>query len=607
MKQNTPKTVARSALLLALPALLLQLGAPATANAETESDRERRLRSEKIDKVITSSQMYKWLPEPGRERVGAMKPSWCHLTSQWKGKIAGSYMRRKLGQVKRYGMGGTNMVNIAEALCARPNQPTWRRQTGYVVQRYVNETGLSKKDAVAAIIARMVPAKWKRAQKSFCSAMSAPSAEASPEQKLFYKAKRRLYGCSGYSIFWKSLSGAPKGLLWQMDKRAAMDSEVMKAFAVLDCLKQSRKAKDKSPFVLGGYAVCGMDARSLNRSKLEREIARGPHNVYSRTIARETFASAAAAGRRYKLVIDALAKRDPAYKKLFYDAPKAGWNKWVASYRAKKTLFEATLAFELKLHGPSRRALAGCRANLRSKLTGYIKSQKVRNKKQLYKVLANDVSGRLLAALVSCTGLEGNQWEGYVMNRLLRKVRNAGGPRAAALYAIVDAVGEIRKDRTRFPFTAKTFGRVHEPDRENMQRKLWSSRKLRGSFLTQKGKGTVRSMKKTRHGIKLTFKKTRVKEAVHRCTRGAVWKIDRSGKVLYHRNCVQTGTQWVDTTSKPVILPVDAAGGIRRGSFIKYVADYAVSNPKFVRIGYPVVVYKTKRLKRLVAGFGFKL
>lgn len=588
--------------LAALPVIL-----PHQADArETEGDRRRRLAAEKRDKVIKDRDMVKWQAEPGRQRIGPMKPAWCDLTSEWKGKITGGILGRQLGKAKRYGLSYSTLVDVAAMLCAHPNQPSWQKQTGYVVQKYVNETGLNKKDVIASIRARLKKARWKRDQKAFCRTV--PRAGGSDENKLMHKIYRRLYGCNNYGIFWRTESGGNKELLWYIDRRATPDSEVLRAYYVLDCLKGSETIAQKSPPALADYAVCGLDARKLSRARLEAELAKAPHNSYSRTLARETFGVALAAAGRYKRAVDALVKRDAIYKKVFYDAPQAAWNKWLANYNKNKQHIEAAIAFEARVAGPSISALRGCRAQLGKHLTSYLRSKKIRTRKQLFKVITDNVSAWLVGALVWCNGVEGTRWEGHMFAKILGKARNARGPRAAATYAVIDAIESARKDRTRFGLTPRALRSIPEPYRQNKQRIFWSKRGLSSGFVVEKGKGAVRSVRKTRHGLRITFKRTRVREDVYDCkTTNRVWKIDSSGKVLYHRSCRIIGKKWVDTTPKPVYIPRYAGAGIRRGRYMHFVADMAISNPKYIRKGYPTTVYRSKRKKRVVAAYGFKL
>ena len=606
MQRTSSNRLSRLVIGGTLSLLVLPLLVPRAARAETEGDRRRRLERQKRDKVIKPGDMVKWQAEPGRQRIGPMKPAWCDLTTTWKGKVAGKFLGRKLGQVKRYGLNDGLLVDVTEALCAHPNQPTWRKQTGYVVQKYANETGLGKKDIIASIRARLHKAKWKRDKRAFCRTLPL-SPEAGAEAELLYRAKRRLYDCPNHNQNRTSNLGAPDKMMWYLDRGTTPSSELMRALAVRDCLTASEQATGRNPARLGVYAVCGLDARRLNRPRLEAELAKAPHNSYSRTRAREAFGEALVAGGRFKRAVDALVKRDPTYKKVFYTAPEAGWSKWVADYKANKQHIDAALAFEKKLQGPSRRALAGCRTRLATHLTSYLHSKRIRTKKQLLKIATNTVSGWLVGGLVWCNGVEGNRWEGHVFARILRKVRNARGPRAAATYAVIDAINDIRNDRSRFPITPRAIPAVPAADRISAQRKLWARRGLRASFIVDKGKGTVRRVRKTRRGLRITFKRTRVKEKVVNCRRtNRVWKIESSGRVEYFRTCKTVGSKWVDTTPKPVVIPRYAAAGIRPGRYMHFVADMATGHAKS-RIGYPTTVYRSKRKKRVVAAFGFKL
>lgn len=545
-------------------------------------------------------------PEPGRDKVPAMKPAWCDLTSDHRGKDRSGWLNRSMTQARDRGFYEDATAQIAGLLCAFPDKPGFQKQTGYFVQLYVNMTGLDTKRAIAAIRARVAKDQWKSQKKSFCDSLDI-SPEASLEQKRLHKARRDIFGC-GRTIFWRSPTGTISDKLeWYLDKHAEVKSEVIKAYHVLSCLGNGYNAKLSDNYGLARYAVCGLDARSLSWQRLEKELSSGSYNTYAKTLARETFALARAANGRYQPLIKKLIARDATHKKVFVDAPKAGWNKWLGLYAKHKDIFEAAYAFEAKLWGPSKRALNGCLAPLRSMFSKYVRAAKPKNYDQFVKVATDEVGSVLLGALMPCAAHEGNTWEAYLYMALYKKSRDVRGPRYAAYYAVLDQVQEIRKDRERYPFEPKMFGWKSKDDPYQQYGVLKSRRKSKTTELVENAKGVVRSVRKTKDGVKLIFKTERWREEVVECTNtNKIWRIDQ-GTVKYFQKCVHKGYKWVKHTEKPVIVPKYATAGIRAGRFVTLSANYPFPTKGFARYGFPLQVYKSKRKKKLVASHGVAL
>jgi|GEM_PF-4325794 len=551
---------------------------------------------------ISKSDLIVVQPDAGRPRVGVMKPGWCDLTSKYKGKTRMSgVVHRALWSAQRY-FNGKSASHIAELLCVHPDNPSWQKQTGYFMQMYVNMTGLSPKKAVASIRARLHRAKWKHDKKAFCDKMYI-SDEASPAQKRAYEAKVKFYGCGRSGPAWYGpLDTLHTKLEWDLDRHADMPSETTRIDYVMGCLKGSRSASIKNKRSLLPYSLCGVDARALSWPRLEKQLASGDHNSYSRTIARENMAFALAQAKRYLVQVDKLAKHDPTYKRIFYTVPEAAWKSWEQIYAKYKPMIEAAYAFENKLYGPSKSALNGCLKPLRRQLGDYIRARKPRSQKALEAVLFDDVGSRLLGALMPCAQYESNPWEAGTYMRLHKKAREVRGPRYAMYYAVINEIQKVKKDRTRFPLDVGMFGYKHH---DRAYAKYLSMTK--NGTISQMGMGVVRRMRRVRGGIKLYFRTVRWKETVWEChDTNKIWRID-NGTVKYHQSCIARGKKWRKRTEKPIVIPRYSAAGIRRGRFVELRADYPFPSKKHVRHGFPNRVYRSKRKRKLLAGYGFKL
>lgn len=585
------------------------IAAPAVwaGDASAEDWRAKREREAlERDKKLSAHELTVFTAEPGRQKVGPMKPTWCHLDKTHHNKRRSGYMSRTMKQFKR---GYVNQIGPAAALlCAHPNAPDWNKQTGYFVQGVINMTGQSKKDAIASIVARVQKAKWAKQVKAICGQFE-DNEEASEEEKILDGVTRAIFGCryrANRYPFWQQNRQGDKKLEWYIDRRAEISSELVKVYHVLSCLRQGYGLSTKKKRDLLPYATCGHDARTLNRSALEKELAAKGFNAAAKVIARESFAVAKASAQRYKAVVDKLAKRDPEYGKIFYDVPAAAWKAWVADFNANKAAYEAAYAFEKKLFGPSRRATQGCYKPLRKHFDAYMKSKKVKTKKQFDTLTSEGLGAVLVSALMPCSARDAGYYETYAWIKRYKKTRDTRGPRYAAYYAVIDKIQEIRSDRTRFPLSPKMFWQKFKVS--TYMSSMSDAKKKHGSKLHQAGKGQVKKIKRVKGGYKLLFKTVKYKEEQWNCrATNRVRRITGNGNVEYYHDCRSAGFKTMKRTEKPIIIPAHAKAGIKRGSFVVLDADYPFPDKKHKRFGFPIEVYKSKKKKKLVSYYGLKL
>jgi len=560
---------------------------------------ERKLGDSELEKVVAL---------PGRVAVGSLKPTWCDIAdpkyrSQQKvHRMLGRQMRTNKGTLYE-----SHIADIASMLCKYPNASDWNKQTGYFVQRYINMTGASKKDAMAAIRARVRFKSWEKQAKATCSNLTV-SDEASLAEKRANKALWNFFGCGATGIFWRKPSGLPGSLLeWDLDKRAEISSEIMKTYYVLSCMQMyDGLAKDKR--AIAKYALCHIDARSLSRKRLEKELRAGKYNTYAKTIARETFALATLTERTYRGYVNKLIKRDKTYKKVLIDVPAKTWAAWKAQYAANKNIYETVYATEKKIFGPSKKALRGCLKPLRTMFKASVAKQRAKTRSAADAAATEGVAAVLLSPLMVCAAFEARIfYEGFMYRELQQKTRHVRGPRTAVYYAVMDAVREIKSDRERFAMKATWFG---YKKRDMYYPKYRKFNKAFGRVgQPGVGQGVVKRVKKLRgkhkNKVKVTFKTVRWWRTIFKCrSTNKIQRIDSNGNVSYMQNCVDTGRKkLMKRTEKPVTIPAHAAKGIRRGGFATFRVNPDVGNTGG-RLGFPVHVFKTKKKKRITAAYG---
>jgi hypothetical protein len=588
---------------------------PALAGVREERAAQRLKDDEKITRMVVFE------AAPGMETVGSMKPSWCDLTTEYANVVMGSRLASKLENGKEKGWQPGVLAEAATILCAHPDAPDWHKQTGYVVQEWINMTGLGKDDAIASLRARVDKAKWEKQKKETCEEFGV-SAEASEEQKRFNSALTDTFGCR-FDLYWRRATPQIGDMLeWFIDKQAEVPSELMRSYYVLNCLGDGHDLKKKELNILAAYARCGVDARALDRAKLDKELAESSYNDYAKHIAREQFANAKKVGERYRRVIDKLIKDDPEYKRIFFDVPEKAFKDWEAEYASNKKAIDAANAFETKLYGPSLKAMKGCAKELRANFLAHLKSKKPKTVKDAEKAATDRVGMVLLGNLMACEAAEGNANTMKMLDELYGKGRLARGPRYAAYYAVIDVVSEIRSDRTKFPLEPKFFGYKTVQSFSSRANKVCADvsptdkkarRRGRGgksckSTVGNDAKGVVKAVKKGKDGTTVRFKTERWREEVVECVdTNKIWMIESNGQVKYFQTCTHKGWETVKHTEKTTIIPKEAAAGIKPRMFFEGSADYPYETKGYKRFGYPRFVYKSKKKKKLISFYGYKL
>ena len=588
---------------------------PVFADVRAEREAQRLADDEKITRMVVFE------PEPGRDKVEAMKPTWCDLTSEYSGEVMGSKMASKLenGQEKGWQVGV--LANVAAMLCAHPDAPDWHKQTGYVVQAWVNLTGLGKDDAIASLRARVDKATWEKQKKETCDKLGV-SAEASEEQKRYDAVVRDTFGCGRY-IYWRNPHPQMGDLLeWFIDKQADVPSEILRSYYVLHVLGHGYNLKKKELNILADYARVGIDARALDRAKLDKQLQEGGYNDYAKHLAREQLARAKDVGERYKRVIDQLIKQDPEYKRIFFDVPEQAFKDWETEAEANKKAIDAANAFEAKLYGPSKKAMKGCAKILRATFQAHLKSKKAKTVKAAEAAATDRVGMVLLGNLMACEAAEGNANTMELLSELYNKGRLARGPRYAVYYAVIDAVSEIRADRAKFPMEPKFFGYktiqsfrtaavklcAESSPASKVRRNRHGGGKSCKTTVGSDAKGVIKAVKKGKAGTALLFKTEKWREEDVECVDSRkIWRIENSGQVKYFQDCTFKGWKTVTHTEKTTIIPNEAAKGIKAGMFFKGKADYPYDAKNYKRFGYPTEVYKNKTKKKLINFYGYTL
>ncbi|HMQ29020.1 MAG TPA: hypothetical protein PKA98_23730, partial [Acidimicrobiales bacterium] len=152
--------------------------------------------------------------------------------------------------------------------------------------------------------------------------------EASERDQAIVQSQRAVLGCDRYGQAGKPMwldprqAAEPLGL-WDLDREAAVPSQLLAVHHVLNCV--SAGAAAAGPDAIGAlvqYAGCRADVAQLDEKKLRAELERGGFNEQARITAVLTLAQARYRASLLEQALAAKAKADPDLKAALIDAPE---------------------------------------------------------------------------------------------------------------------------------------------------------------------------------------------------------------------------------------------------------------------------------------------
>jgi hypothetical protein len=348
-------------------------------------------------------------------------------------------------------------------------------------------------------------------------------------------------------------------------------------------------------FELGRFALCGHEAGLLDKAKLERELAEGGYNDYAKTLAREQFGRVKVVLESYRKIVGALGDQDPTYRALFFEAPARAWKAWEEFHAAEKAHIALTQDFETKVMDPSRKALAGCAEPLREALQDYLDEADDKTVPALTARAASPGGFLLVEALAACYLSQGELAALDTLLELADKSRIVRGPRRAVYYAVLDALTEIKADRSDFPIE---FDMIPTP--------IPKFGGEMNQIVNVVIKGIVEEVEEVPEGLLVSFSTEEYEDEVQHCfDTNKVWRVTEEGEIKFFRKCTSQGIQTFQRTEAPVVIPAYAASGIEEDAFVEIRGDAVNETASGVRLGYPVVGFKEGDRAELVNFYGF--
>jgi hypothetical protein len=545
-------------------------------------------------------------PEAGREKVAPLAPSWC------KGARAPedlSGLRAIARNITNFNEGRyfsfTPALYAAQAMCIVPDNGDVKRLAGALVQSLVNTIGYSSADAVADLTLRLDEERFAKAKKTLCEELKV-SEEAEGLAKAQAAATFHLFGCGERDktdvALWLDAAGLDtEATVYFLDSGLEVPSETMRLAWLLANVSRPEELAER-PWRVILHPMIQPDLDAFDVKKLEKELSEAPFagNPWAKAVLLESLGWYRAKSADYLAAIAKLTKKDEGWKELLLEAPKRALKDWSARTAQFKDALTRSAEFEAKAFGPSRKAAKGCSAALRKDFGAFLKSVKAPAKEFSQAVVGDPVGNVLLLRLAACEAAEGHGAFAGLLKGSWEEGRVMRGQRFAAMYGAIEALGEVKKDRPKFPLEPSQ-GRVPRNDEllnrfedgiESMPVKSYGPEAI-GSV--------VKSITRQGDKVKVVFITEKFTRPAHDCwDTNKIMGINSDGTIRYYRNCtfgkrMETITLHLDDA----VFPADLAAGIKPGTWVDVARN---SNSAM-----PLAVYADKSQQKLLAWRGFGL
>ena len=573
---------------------------------DPEGDPEAGEHRRRLRETTTLCTIIKVEPVAGVATIAPRSPGWCDQIPEEEldgARLPSATSGMEALVAEKYWWATTR--DILGPLCRSPDDAAVKQQTASLYQWWVNRTGLAPEQLDGwfryfATVPGGDTSRYATAMEAACKAFPAATEEDSERERLLRGATRASLGCAdsdGAPVWVSGTHG--DDVAWALDALETPPSELVRAYAVLQCLDEPDEIDDRA---LAAYAACGSDARALDAAALEQQTAAYPE--LARAQARLTFAAARRIAARYEAVARARAAEDPAWKRVLFDAPADGWKAWTTAYASHRADIDAARAYEARYTGASRKAARGCWDDTYGRFASYVASARPSGLDGVKKAMTDPVGTILLESVVACADAEKQELAAATFGSLFGAARPARGPRYAAYFATLDALSDIRADRDRFPLEPDALARFFSP-RSPVAR--WNGGAIAELDLARDDAGgVVKKVSRAGDGVRVEFKTDRWKAPYYACTpNNRILQFRPDGTPVYGSDCVYKGEQWYEQTHDPIWVPASLAGGIKAGTFVR--SNGSIERHDGAWDSIPVEVYADKSRDRLVAYLGVTL
>lgn len=529
-------------------------------------------------------------PAPGVASVGAYRAPWCKKATPVQGWSASGLSRL----VGNYPLDAADKA--APLLCMHPDDGRFQKLVGAYVQHFVNHTGATPAQVAEYLALFLHPGEYNDLNEATCKKLVIDP-EASERDQAIVQSQRAVLGCDRYGQAGKPMwldprqAAEPLGL-WDLDREAAVPSQLLAVHHVLNCV--SAGAAAAGPDAVGAlvqYAGCRADVAQLDEKKLRAELERGGFNEQARITAVLTLAQARYRASLLEQALAAKAKADPDLKAALIDAPEQGWREWVTARQSNKEAIDAARAYEDAYYGPRRSAARGCLRTAQANFDAFTR-RPGKSRDAVLATLTSPVGMILVEHLRSCSEIEGRKVLADSMAMIARRGTLSRGPRLAAHRAMSAEVARILSDRPKFAITPSMLAIVGASGG--------------GPELEPPHAGIVAKVETRGELVYVTFRTDKRMEKERLCKpTNRINMIRPDGTLLYEYNCVYTGKMIQRTdTPQPFFTTPELARGIAPGTYVRYGTTVDRDDAGSTFAGLVVDVWKSSDMDDLIAMYG---
>jgi hypothetical protein len=406
---------------------------------------------------------------------------------------------------------------------------------------------------------------------------------------------------------------------YYLDRPGRAPSEILRALLVYTCL-YNPPTSDQAQ---ARYAVCGLDARRLDRKALESEIDTLKLNAYGRARAIALWDAAKKLAGLNEAKIREAAGSDERVKALVYDLPEKGFAEFDKFYAANKDAVDAAIAVEDKARAIPPNELnkahpMECDA-LRGRLEAFAGARKPKSPEDVRGAFSEPLGFWMMSRLALCDAAGGRWVPAAAEAAVLQLGALHHGPRTAAFNAMIERQQDWSSQFR--DMVAKLAPSRWQPWREAAE-SAYSGHvtsvtalrddpedKDREPYNRHMKQGKLTAVKKTADGVLLTFKKEKWVEPVFTCENtGKIiqWSADGQPQFLVH--CKETGSQQLEWELAPQLVDERSGRGLKVGQIVK-VASTETRPAHDPAMGFVIEVADAagKGKPKILSGWGVPL
>ncbi len=492
-------------------------------------------------------------------------PSWCKgppkdRDDAWAGTAENSLQDYRSSHHSQY-----RLLEAARLTCNAPRDPAAAKIGDEVLHAWMKESGLSEAEANNSLAARIDGEAWKTELEKLCEPLEEAGFEKIP------RAHKFLFGCNGEQLW--LMPGNDMSDMAEMVDRGAVSHDDLAHLAWM--ISRATKALDPTEkHAIAGYIIDQVDFRVLPTDAamlhaLDEEPYKGSR--VAKVILIETMAYLRMVVARVEAAV-AKKTQDPKWKEILVTAPGRG----IAAWDEAATKLREQLAHSDEKQKP------GCEKVLRADLLPILKKLEHKDLPTfLGAVSDHPLAGLFIQRLGLCmVKQEKQQAAGQLIYDLAEYVRIMPGPRMAAYYATLDAVGKLGEDS---PLKPGEIPKLGEPKYGHAE------------FDNRGTHGVIASVAKKGGSLHVVFVTTKIQELARDCVEtNKIDRVNPDGKVEYRKVCHDAGLVWVDTTPMPVDVPIAYGDSVKAGR--KAAFDDAMGAKNAI----PVAIYNDKQGHKLV-------